>query len=196
MQIGGPFLPSFTPLFCSQRKAEGSSLVVTKAFRCVYSPGVGSTTHTYCSFRSPPLDLLPYRSEHCPHKIYVRCYYCLPLPLPLPRNCAFYAMFRFVSQQEEGPMFPLPIRLAMRVRSVAPMVQRMMSWMMSWMMHGEDKKVAAGKSLVDINKVRGGARWRSRARARAGPKSREEGPVGRGFHAPGARCRVISLWLA
>lgn len=52
-------------------------------------------------------------------------------------------------------MFPLPIRLMMRVQAVAPMVQRMMSWMMSWMMHGEDKKIKAGRSLEEINKVRG-----------------------------------------
>lgn len=59
----------------------------------------------------------------------------------------------FVSKKEEGPMFPLPVRLMMRVQAMAPMVQRMMSWMMSWMMHEEDKKVKAGKCLADINKV-------------------------------------------
>eukprot|EP00752_Nemacystus_decipiens_P010549 g9394.t1 len=73
-------------------------------------------------------------------------------------TCMLFSMLNrivdaFVSKEEEGPMFPLPVRLMMRVRSVAPMVQRMMAWMMSWMMHGEDKKVTAGKSLVDINKV-------------------------------------------
>lgn len=73
--------------------------------------------------------------------------------LLLLRMLRMLHVYRFVSQQEEGPMFPLPVRLMMRVQSMAPMVQRMMSWMMSWMMHGEDKKVKAGKSLADINKV-------------------------------------------
>lgn len=91
-------------------------------------------------------------------------------------------------------MFPLPIRLVMRVRSVAPMVQRMMSWMMSWMMHGEDKKVTPGKSLEDINKVRG-------ARPKNERLARSEGfhvlCIGKGVCVRGAPCRVsrVVSWL-
>eukprot|EP00903_Cladosiphon_okamuranus_P009354 g8920.t1 len=59
----------------------------------------------------------------------------------------------FVSKEEEGPMFPLPVRMMMKMRVAGPLVQRMMSWMMSWMMYGEDSKVEAGKCLADINKV-------------------------------------------
>eukprot|EP00903_Cladosiphon_okamuranus_P009353 g8919.t1 len=50
-------------------------------------------------------------------------------------------------------MFPLPVRMMMKMRVAGPLVQRMMSWMMSRMMYGEDSKVEAGKSLADINKV-------------------------------------------
>lgn len=51
-------------------------------------------------------------------------------------------------------MFPLPVRLMMQFKSIAPVVQRLMSAMMSWMMFEEDTKVPAGAVLKDINKVR------------------------------------------
>lgn len=89
-------------------------------------------------------------------------------------------------------MFPLPIRLVMRVRSVAPMVQRMMSWMMSWMMHGEDKKVTPGKSLEDINKVRG-ARPENERLARSG--GFHVLCIGRGFAVGGLRVAFLGLFL-
>lgn len=69
----------------------------------------------------------------------------VPVPVPIPR--------RFVSKSESGPMFPLPVRLMMQFRSLAPMVQRMMSAMMSWMMYEEDSKIAPGAVLRDINEV-------------------------------------------
>ncbi|CAM9651319.1 unnamed protein product [Discosporangium mesarthrocarpum] len=59
----------------------------------------------------------------------------------------------FVSKEESGPMFPYPIRLMMRFKSLTPMVQRMMSTMMGWLMYAEDRKVEAGKVLRDINAV-------------------------------------------
>lgn len=51
-------------------------------------------------------------------------------------------------------MFPLPMRMMMKVQPATPLLQRAMSWMMSWMMHGEDVKVEAGKVLKEINEVR------------------------------------------
>ncbi|CAM9304919.1 unnamed protein product [Ectocarpus sp. 4 AP-2014] len=59
----------------------------------------------------------------------------------------------FVSKTEAGPMFPLPMRMMMKVQKATPLLQRAMSWMMSWMMHGEDVKVEAGKVLKEINEV-------------------------------------------
>ncbi|CBJ25480.1 alkylhydroperoxidase [Ectocarpus siliculosus] len=59
----------------------------------------------------------------------------------------------FVSKTEAGPMFPLPMRMMMKVQPAAPLLQRAMSWMMSWMMHGEDGKVEAGKVLKEINET-------------------------------------------
>lgn len=50
-------------------------------------------------------------------------------------------------------MFPLPVRMMMKIKTMTPAVQRMTSWMMSWLMHGEDAKIEAGKVLREINEV-------------------------------------------
>lgn len=50
-------------------------------------------------------------------------------------------------------MFPLPVRMMMKVQPMTSLVQRLTSWMMSWMMNGEDGKVEAGKVFKDINEV-------------------------------------------
>lgn len=50
-------------------------------------------------------------------------------------------------------MFPLPIRMMVKVKPASPIIQRLMSWGMSWMMDNQDGKVQAGQALKEINKV-------------------------------------------
>lgn len=50
-------------------------------------------------------------------------------------------------------MFPLPIRMMVRVKPASPIIQRLMSWGMSWMMDNQDGKVEAGQALKEISKV-------------------------------------------
>lgn len=59
----------------------------------------------------------------------------------------------FVSKSEGGPMFPLPIRMMVKLKPASPIIQRLMSWGMSWMMDNQDGKVEAGRVLKEINKV-------------------------------------------
>ena len=50
-------------------------------------------------------------------------------------------------------MFPLPIRMMLKLKPASTIIQRLMSWGMSWMMDNQDVKVEAGQVLKDINKV-------------------------------------------
>lgn len=50
-------------------------------------------------------------------------------------------------------MFPLPVRMMMKVRVMVGVVQRVVSAMMSWMMYDEDSKVKGGQVLHDIHEV-------------------------------------------
>lgn len=68
-------------------------------------------------------------------------------------NIPIFGYGRFVSKTESGPMFPLPVRMMMKIKPMTSAVQRMTSWMMSWLMHGEDGKIEAGKVLREINEV-------------------------------------------